>query len=273
MRTLHAHGAEIPVIGLGTYRLRGEEARDVVSAALAEGYRHIDTARAYGNEADVGRGIAQADVPRDAVVLVTKIWPDDFAPDAFIAAAEASLRDLGTDYIDLLLLHWPSFEVPVGETLGAMETLVADGKVRYAGVSNFTTSLFDEAAAATHLAVAANQVEHHPFLDQSTLRRHLAKHGAALVGYCPVAQGRVFKSDILSDIAADHGATPASVALAWALSKEGTAAVPKASSREHLRDNLAAADIALADDEIKAMDALGDSEGRLIDPGWAPDWD
>ncbi|MEE4384115.1 MAG: aldo/keto reductase [Pseudomonadales bacterium] len=162
MRTIHAQDAAIPALGFGTFQLEGAVARDQVAGALDAGYRHVDTARVYGNEREVGEGIARSRVPRDQVFLTSKLWPDDFRPEDVARATRASLADLGTDHLDLLLLHWPNPEVPVAETLGALERAREEGLIRHYGVSNFTVPLFEEAADAAPRALVTNQVEFHP---------------------------------------------------------------------------------------------------------------
>jgi diketogulonate reductase-like aldo/keto reductase len=274
MSTLTIGDATIPRLGLGTFRLSGDTATTVVEAALAEGFRHIDTARMYGNEAAVGTALRRSAVPRDQVFVTTKVWPDDFARDDFLAAVDRSLRDLGVEAIDLLLLHWPSKTVPIGETLSAMATAVAAGKVRHAGLSNFTRALWAEAEAATDLPLVVNQVEFHPLLDQQALHAFLVDRGVGLTAFCPLALGKAPAHSTIADIASRHGATPAQVTLAWILAKPLTLAVPKTASLHRLPENLGAAAITLSPDEIAAIDALRGPHGRQINPtGLAPAWD
>ncbi|MFS4438850.1 aldo/keto reductase [Paracoccaceae bacterium GXU_MW_L88] len=265
--------AKIPSIGFGTFELPDEETAKLVSAALAEGYRHIDTAQVYKNETGVGKGIAQSDVPRDQIFLTTKIFPDHFAPDAFKTKLDESLSRLGTDYVDLLLLHWPSKDVPIADTMGAMNDLVAAGKVRHGGVSNFTIAMIDEAEAALDTPLAANQVEVHPFIPQEKLLKHLESKNIPFEAYSPLARGNVMKDETLKAIAADHNATPAQISLAWILSKPNAVVLPKTATPERLAGNLAAAEIKLSDEEIAKIDALVRPDGRIISPGFAPDWD
>ena len=183
--------ARIPALGFGTFQLEQDVVADMVCAALAEGFRHIDTAQAYNNEEAVGEGLRRADVRRDEVFLTTKILPEHFAPDAFIAAADDSLKRLGTDYVDLLLLHWPSKEVPIADTVGALNELIDSGKVRHGGVSNFTMEMVDQAQAALDTPLAANQIELHPLIDQTRMIGHLASKGIPVEAYSPLAQGKV----------------------------------------------------------------------------------
>lgn len=266
--------AQIPSLGFGTFQLEQDTVADMVAAALSEGFRHIDTAQAYGNEEQVGEGLRRADVRRDEVFLTTKILPEHFSPEAFIAATDASLKRLGTDYVDLLLLHWPSKDVPIAETIGALNDLIAAGKVRHGGVSNFTIEMVDQAQAAFNMPLAANQIELHPLLDQTRMIAHLSSKGIPVEAYSPLAQGKVMESAKLREIAAEHNASPAQIALAWVLTRPMSIALPRTGNKNRLADNLGAAEIVLSAEEIASIDALGSAEGRLVSPETlAPAWD
>lgn len=273
--TLHNIGpAGIPNLGLGTFRMDAGEARALTTAALAEGYRHIDTAQAYENEAEVGEGLRASATPRDQIFLTTKILPADFGAEAFRKATEASLRALDTDYIDLLLLHWPSQEVPLSETLPVLDVLIDEGKVRFGGVSNFTVPMLQEAAQILQAPLATNQVEMHPFIDQRRLRAHMTATELPLTAYAPLAQGRVMQDATLHEIAEAHGTSAAAIAVAWLLAKPGMIALPKTANPARLAGNLAAAEITLTEDEIARIDALSGPDGRIVAPeGLAPVWD
>jgi len=274
MRLVETAKISMPALGLGTFRLEGRHAQRMIERALAEGYRHIDTAQMYGNEAAIGRGLAGAGVPRDQLFITTKIWPHRFHRPAFDRAVEESLRDLGTDYVDLLLLHWPSREVPVAETLEGMAEAVEQGRVRQAGVSNFTRTLFEEAESRSTVPLAVDQVEYHPYLDQRALRGFLAERGVVMTAYCPLALGRVADDPVIERIAGAHGATAGQVVLAWILSSANTAAIPKTASPDRLAENLAAAELRLTAEEVAAIDDLARPDGRIIDPAdLAPAWD
>lgn len=266
--------AKIPSLGFGTFQLEQDAVTNMVAAALAEGFRHIDTAQAYDNEAQVGEGLRRAGTRRDEVFLTTKILPEHFAPEAFIAAAEASLKRLGTDYVDLLLLHWPSRHVPIADTIGALNDLISAGKVRHGGVSNFTMDMVDQAQAALNTPLAANQIELHPLIDQTRMIAHLASKGIPVEAYSPLAQGKVMEDATLREIAAAHDASPAQVALAWILTRPMSIALPRTGNKNRLAGNLHAAEIVLSADEIARIDALGTAEGRLVSPETlAPEWD
>ncbi|MBY6160141.1 aldo/keto reductase [Mameliella alba] len=266
--------AKIPNLGLGTFRMPAGDTRDIVAAALAEGYRHIDTAQAYENEAEVGEGLRASGTPREQVFVTTKILPRDFAVADFRAAAEKSLKALNTDYIDLLLLHWPSRDVPLSETLPVLDALIAEGKVRFGGVSNFTIKQVAETESILSAPVAANQVELHPFIDQSKLLAHLESRGIPFEAYSPLAQGKVMKDPVLQEIADTHGASPAAIAVAWLLQKPNGVAIPKTATKSRLAGNLAAAELTLTTDEVARIDTLAGPDGRIVSPdSLAPDWD
>ncbi len=261
----------IPALGFGTWQMRGDDARDGVEQALALGYRHIDTAQVYENEAEVGAGLAASGVPRADVFLTTKVWRDALAPDALAASVDESLRKLGTDYVDLLLVHWPTPDVPLAETLGALGRVREAGKTRLVGVSNFPAGMLRRALEIDP-ALATDQVEYHPLLGQDRLADLVRQRGMVLTAYSPLAQGEVLQNETVREIADAHGAGPAQVALAWLLGQDRVVAIPKASSAEHRASNLAAADLALTDEERARLDALP-KDRRLVDPDFAPDWD
>ena len=271
MHRIEAGGARIPAIGFGTWTLQGETARRMVEAALAAGFRHLDTAQMYGNEVEVGEGLASAGVPRDEVFLTTKIWPDDHAPRALLAAAERSVERLGT-VPDLLLLHWPSHDVPVAATVAALGDAMERGLTRHAGVSNFTTALLRE-ALRPGVRLACNQIEYHPFLAQEAVLQASRAAGMAVTAYCPLARGRVAENAVLGEIAARHGATPEQIALAWLVNQDGVAAIPRTSNPKRLAANLEAAAISLDEAEMTRIHALGAERYRICDFDFSPAWD
>lgn len=271
MHVIEANGARLPALGFGTWTLTGGQARAMVEHALAAGFRHLDTAQMYGNEADVGRGLAAADVAREEVFLTTKVWPDDHAPAALLRAAQTSCERLAT-VPDLLLLHWPSKIVPIAETVEALGTIMERGLARHVGVSNFTTRLLRE-ALRPGVRLVCNQVEYHPFLAQDAVLKASRAAGMAVVAYCPLARGRVAESEVIRAIADRHGASPQQTALAWLVNQEGVGAVPRTSNPKRLAANLAAAEISLTPDEMAAIHALGRERYRICDFEFAPEWD
>lgn len=264
-----ARGTDVPAIGLGTWQLRGETCYRAVRHALDVGYRHLDTAELYGNEDEVGRALADSDVDRDEVWLTTKVRRRNLAPDDLQASATASLRRLGTDHVDLLLIHWPSRRIPLRATLGKMVSLRDAGQVRHVGVSNFPGDMLTE--AVQYAPVLCDQVEYHPFLAQEAVLDAAREHDVLVVAYSPLAQGRVAGDDVLAAIGAAHDATAPQVALRW-LVQQGVAALPRSSDPDHISANLDVAGFSLDDAEMARIADLARGE-RLIDPAFAPDWD
>jgi diketogulonate reductase-like aldo/keto reductase len=262
----------VPALGFGTYQIDGRDARTAVADALDLGYRHIDTAQIYANETEVGQGLRDADVDRDAVFLTTKVWPDNFEYRKLIASTDESLRKLKTEYVDLLLLHWPNDEVELGETLDALQEVQHAGKARHIGVSNFTPSLLRRALEIAS-GLVNNQVEYHPYLSQEALLDVVREHGMFLTAYSPIARGTVFDEDVVQEIAGAHGKTPAQVVIRWHLQQDRVAAIPKAASAEHRRANFDVFDFELSDDEMDRIHGLAKEDGRMVDPDFAPDWE
>jgi 2,5-diketo-D-gluconate reductase B len=260
----------IPKLGFGTWRLSGRDCSDGVADALAAGYRHLDTASMYGNEGEVGQGLRASGGERSEVWLTTKVWPEDLAPDRVRASLEHSLRALGTDYVDLYMIHWPNPRIPLAATLEAMTALREEGRTREIGVSNFTAAQFGEALDLAPVIV--NQVEYHVYLDQSALLDVCRERKVELTAYRPLGKGEVTSDPVIDEIAAAHGATPAQVALAWLLGQDGVSAVPKASSPERRRENLGALEVELSAGDRAALDALP-KDRRYVETQWSPDWD
>jgi len=268
--------ANIPVLGLGTWQSTGQDCIDVVKKGLQMGYEHIDTAQAYDNEKEVGEGIKQSEVARDKFFLTTKIFPDDmkFEPEKLKAAAQKSLENLGVDYVDLLLLHWPDDRVPLSETIPALCELQKQGLTRHIGVSNFNIANIIEAKKHADVPIVVNQVEFHPFIKQDTLQTFLNNHHILLEAYSPLARGDVFDNDIIKEIADNHNVTPAQISLAWILSDKHRVAIPKTSNPDHLQGNLDATKVELSADELEKIGKLASSDGRKIEhPDYTPVWD
>ncbi len=268
--TIEVRGTRVPRLGFGTWQIEGSDATEAVRDALEIGYRQIDTARAYGNEAEVGAGIADSGVAREEIFLTTKVFPGDFEPDAIKAAAEDSLRSLRTDFLDLLLLHWPDDSVPLERTLAALVELRDAGRIRNLGVSNFPAGLL--AQALEHAPVFCDQVEYHPFLGQDRLLGLARERDVLVTAYSPLAHGRVPGDETLADIGSSHGKTAGQVALRWLLDQPNVSPIPKASSHERRVENFEVFDFELSDDERARIDALP-KDDRQIDPDFGPDWD
>jgi len=272
MRYVEAKGAKIPAIGLGTWELRGRTCARLVEQALKLGYRHIDTAQVYENEREVGEGLRASGVRRDDVFVTTKVWTTHFAPNDLERSTKESLAKLRLSEIDLLLLHWPNPQVPLSETLGALARVRGLGMARHIGVSNFTVALIEEAVAACPAPLACDQVEYHPYLDQTKVREACARHGMGLVAYSPVAKGRIKDDATLTRIGRTHGKTAAQVCLRW-LVQQNVSAIPRTSRLERLSENIDIFDFALSDEEMARIFEMGGTKGRLTDYGFAPKWD
>jgi 2,5-diketo-D-gluconate reductase B len=272
MQTIEANGAVIPSIGLGTWELRGRTCARIVEQAIKLGYRHIDTAQVYENEREVGEGLRASGVRRDEMFLTTKVWTTHFAPHDLERSVKESLVRLRLSEVDLLLLHWPNPQVPLAETLGALAHARQLGLARHVGVSNFTVALIEEAVAASPAPLACDQVEYHPYLDQTKVREACARHGLAMVAYSPVAKGRIKSDATLARIGRAHGKTPAQVCLRW-LVQQNVAAIPRTSRIERLSENLDIFDFALSEAEMRQITLMGSAKGRLTDFGFAPKWD
>jgi diketogulonate reductase-like aldo/keto reductase len=260
----------IPELGFGTWRLSGRACEDAVADALAAGYRHIDTAAMYDNEEDVGRGLRAAGVDRADVWVTTKVWTDAMEPEPLRASLERSLRRLELDHVDLLLIHWPSREVPLERTLAAMTALREAGRTREIGVSNFPSALFQEALDLAPVIV--NQVEYHPFLSADAVLEVCEQHDVELTAYRPLAKGKVADEPVIREIAEAHGKTPAQAALRWLIEQPRVSAVPKASSPGRRRENLDVFDFELSPEEHARIDALPKGR-REVNVAWAPEWD
>jgi len=273
MQYIGVKGAKVPALGCGTWGLSGRGAYDATRQALDLGYRHIDTAQIYGNEAEIGRAIRDSGVPRADIFLTTKVAPSNLAAAAARRSHGESLARLGLDQVDLLLIHWPNAQVPLKETLDALARLRAEGKTRFIGVSNFTVALLQEAVERHGADLLCNQIEYHPFLAQGAVRAALKRYGMMLTAYAPVARGHVFKDKTLSAIGKKYGKSAGQVALRWLIEQENVAAVPKAAQRAHAAANIEIFDFALTAEDRAAIDALAQGD-RLVEwGGYSPDWD
>jgi diketogulonate reductase-like aldo/keto reductase len=271
---VEAKGARIPLLGLGTWDLRGRVCARVVEQALRLGYRHVDTAEMYDNEREVGEGVHASGVKRNEIFVTTKIWPAHFAPRELKRAARDCLVRLRLSEVDLLLLHWPNPQIPLAETLGALGKVKRDGLARHIGVSNFTVSLLDEALKASSEPLVCNQFECHPFLDQSKLIAACRQRGMAVVAYSPIARGNARNDEVLVRIGAKHKKTAAQVCLRF-LVQQNIVVIPRTSKVERLAENAAIFDFALSAQEIAEISGLAQRDGRIVD--WAfsgqPKWD
>ena len=271
---VEAHGARIPLAGLGTWDLRGRTCSRVVEQALRLGYRHVDTAEMYDNEREVGAGIHASGVLREDVFVTTKVWPSHFAPRELLRAAKESLVKLRLSEVDLLLLHWPNPQIPLSETLGALCKAKEAGIARHIGVSNFNTALLDEAVKLSTEPLVCNQFEMHPFLDQSKLVAACRAHGMAVTAYSPIARGNAKNDALLTRIGKAHGKTAAQVCLRY-LVQQKIAVIPRTSKLERLEENCSIFDFALSDAEMAEIGQLARPGGRIVDWSFSgsPKWD
>jgi 2,5-diketo-D-gluconate reductase B len=271
--TLAAHGAKMPAIGFGTMELPHRPA-ELVAAAITAGYRHIDTARKYGTEERVGEGIRASGIARNELFITTKVTEENAREADFLHSAETSLKTLGLDHVDLLLVHWPQPKVPFAETLGALAKAKRSGLTRHIGVSNFTLAMLDEAVRVCPEPLVTNQIEYHAYLPQDRMIAELRRHGMVLTAYCPVARGQLLNDPIVGEIAKARGKTHAQICLRWLIQQPMVAAVPRALEEAHIAEDLDVFDFSLSDDEMRRISALRSRNIRIADPPErAPKWD
>jgi 2,5-diketo-D-gluconate reductase B len=270
---LAAHGAKMPAIGFGTMELPHRPA-ELVAAAIAAGYRHIDTARKYGTEERVGEGIRASGIARNELFITTKVAEENAREADFLRSAETSLKALGLDHVDLLLVHWPQPKVPFTETLGALAKAKRSGLTRHIGVSNFTLAMLEEAVRVCPEPLVTNQIEYHAYLPQDRMLAALRRHGMILTAYCPVARGKLLDDPIVGEIAKAHGKTHAQICLRWLIQQPVVAAVPRALEEAHIAENLDVFNFSLSDEEMRRISALRSRNIRIANPPErAPKWD
>ncbi len=273
MHYIGVKGVKVPALGFGTWGLSGRQAYETTRQALDLGYRHIDTAQIYGNEAEIGRAIRDSGIARDEIFLTTKVAPSNLRAATVRRSHEESLQRLGLAAVDLLLIHWPNPQIPLTETLEALARLRDEGKTRSIGVSNFTVKLLEEAVERHGAELLCNQVEYHPFLAQKSVRAAVRRYGMMLTAYAPVARGRVFTDKTLVAIGKKYGKSAGQVALRWLIEQDGVAAIPKAARREHAAANIDIFDFALSPEDRAAIDGLAEGD-RLVEwGGYSPHWD
>jgi len=264
-------GLDLPAIGLGTWPMTGSECTQAVRQALDVGYRHIDTATAYENEAAVGQALRDSDVPREQIHLTTKVWWDRLEPKAMRQSLEDSLRALGTEQVDLFHIHWPGTDWDLARSIDTLVALRDEGKARHIGVANFPLGLLRQVVETLGAPLSAIQVEYHVLLSQQPLLDFARSHDLLLTAYTPLARGQAAAQPVIQAIARKHGVLPSQVALKWLLDQDGVAAIPKASSRENQLANLAALTVQLDDEDRTAIAGLPKDQ-RVVSPPFAPDW-
>ncbi len=273
MQFITVQNRKIPALGYGTWKLQGAECVKSVETALDIGYRHIDTAQIYQNEEEVGDAIRNIGLPRDQIFLTTKVWMDNVRAGDLQMSVNDSLVKLRTDYVDLLLIHWPVKDVSLNEQMQALCDVQNQGLAKLIGVSNFVVPQMKEVADDLGVNIANNQVEYHPYLNQKPVLDFVRSHDMFLTAYSPVARGKVLEDPAIRRLAEKYGKSPAQVTLRWLVQQDRVAAIPKAAKADHARSNFDIFDFELTGDEMKAVHALARPDGRLINPDWAPAWD
>lgn len=274
MKFVTANGAKIPALGFGTFRMPGAEVLEIVPKAIDQGFRHIDTAQIYGNEAQVGAAVAGSGVARSDIFLITKVWVDKYPHDAFVKSVDESLKKLATDHVDLLLLHWPNDAVPLAEQIGTLNEVRKAGKTRHIGVSNFNTRLMAEAIRLSEAPLVTNQVEYHPYLDQTPVLEAARKAGMSVTAYYAMADGKVIDDPLLRRIGSRYGKSAAQVVLRWLVQQDDVVALTKTATLSRLPENFDIFDFELSAEEMAAISALAVPNGRIVSPaGLAPVWD
>ena len=264
---------KIPRLGFGTWQLNPKTAGQTICYALEMGLRHIDTAQIYNNEEAVGEAVRKSSISREDIFLTTKLWANHLLGEAsVIKGTEESLKKLKTDYVDLLLIHWPFSEMPREECLKALSKLKDSGKIRFIGVSNFTKALLKEALDFCP-QIVTNQVEYHPLLSQETLLQTAKEHKIFLTAYCPLARGHIMKIKQLEVIGKKYGKTPAQVTLRWLIDQENVVVIFKSDKLERIKSNFDIFDFQLESEDRKKIQKLTYNKKRIVNPTFAPQWD
>ena len=265
--TLSAHGAQIPAVGYGTMLFpEPERAVELIACSLKCGYRHIDTARKYGSEEWVGEGIRASGLPRKDIWVTTKVTEENAKANDFTRSVDTSLKTLGLDYVDLLLIHWPQPKVPLEETLGALAKARREGLAKNIGVSNFTVALLDEAVGKCPEPLLTNQIEYHAYIRQDKIIAACGKHGLLVTCHVPLARGAVLKDPVILNVAKSHGKTAAQVALKWLVQQPDMVVVPRALEYSEIKENIDIFDFELSENEMNQISGLRDRNHRVVDP-------
>ena len=272
MDVIESHGARIPILGFGTMTLKEDQCVQLVEASLKLGYRHLDTAQMYGNEREVGSGMRGSGLKREDIFLTTKVWFTQLASGDFERSVDESLERLGLPWVDLLMIHWPNAQVPLSESIAALCKMKKAGLTKHIGVANFNIAMIEEAVKLASQPIAVLQIETHPYLGQSKVIAAARRYGMAVVGYCPLARGKVPAEAVLQRIGKAHGKTPAQVALRF-LEQQQIIPIPRTSKRERLAENLGSLDLKLSEAEMAEIAKLQRPDSRIVSPPQAPVWD
>lgn len=273
MKYIKVQESKIPVLGYGTWQLKDKECEAGVSNALEVGYRHIDTAQIYENEAQVGTAISGSGIDRKDIFLTTKIWMSNVGEKDLPRSLDESLKKLKTDYVDLLLIHWPVTEVSFAEQMKALRVVQEKGLTKLIGVSNFTVEQLKQVREEIGAPVVNNQVEYHPFLSQQRVLDYLRSHDMFLTAYSPVARGKVMENKDIQKLGEKYGKNAAQITLRWLIQQDCVAAIPKAARAEHAKSNFEIFDFELTSEEMQLLHNLSSPQGRMVNPDWAPQWD
>jgi 2,5-diketo-D-gluconate reductase B len=272
MKTVAVGNSNIPAIGLGTIWLRDEPCVRAVVEALRLGYRHLDTAAGYLNEREIGEGLRASGLSRNAVFVTTKVPPTELAPGRFERCVEASLKNLGLLWVDQLLIHWPSAEVPLPVSIALLCNAKRNGYARHVGVANFPVTMIEQAVELATEPLSTNQIEVHPFIDQRKVIDVCGNHGIAVTAYAPLARGKALDHPDLNAIAARHGKTAAQVMIRYAIEQDFIA-IPRSANPKHLKENFEVFDFMLDAHDMAGLTALNATRMRVINPAYAPQWD
>jgi len=272
MQVVEAQGARIPIVGFGTMRLKEDAGTQAILSAINTGYRHLDTAAFYGNEREVGEAMRASGVAREDFFLTTKVRDNNLKADDFARSVDNSLKLLDLPSVDLLLIHWPNANVPMAESIGALNKAKRDGLARHIGVANYTVALMDEAMRATKEPLVTNQIEVHPFLDQTRVIAAAWSHGMSITAYCPIARGRVPGNPVLERIGAAHRKTAPQVSLRW-LVQQGIIVIPGSGTPARQKENFDVLDFSLTPAEMTEIAGLKRPDSRVVNPPQAPKWD
>ncbi len=259
-------GLKMPALGFGTWQLKGDDAKNAVSYALEIGYRHVDTADAYGNHIEVGKGIKESGVSREQIFLTSKVFYDSLEPKQIIATGERALKELGVDYLDLFLLHWPNRSIPIADQLNAMQELKNRGFVKAIGVSNYTIHHLKD-ALETEIEFEVNQVEFHPSLNQKDLKQFCDDNHIIITAYSPIAQGQDLNLPEVVELAKKYKKSQSQIILNWLISI-GLVAIPRSAKKKHIKDNLGALDWEMQQADIEKLSGI-DKGNRIVIPAWA----
>ena len=272
MDVIESHGARIPILGFGTMTLKEDQCVQLVEASLKLGYRHLDTAQMYSNEREVGSGMRGSGLKREDIFLTTKVWFTQLASGDFERSVDESLERLALPWVDLLMIHWPNAQVPLSESIAALCKMKKAGLTKHVGVANFNVAMIEEAVKLASQPIAVLQIETHPYLGQSKVIAAARRYGMAVVGYCPLARGKVLAEAVLQRIGKAHGKTPAQVALRF-LEQQQIIPIPRTSKRERLVKNLGSLDLKLSEAEMAEIAKLQRPNSRIVSPPQAPQWD